>query len=326
LKTQFSAAVAALFLTSCGYIGDPLPPLANVPPRVEDLAAIQRGSVIISHLTIPQLTTEGKPIPRPLTFDLRIGPNLTEHFDENEWASRARHIVTPELTGPIATYEIPAAEWAGKEVILAVRITASNGKMSGWSNFVIVPVIAPLATPASVTPTATAKGVHLTWRADGKTFRILRKSDTGEYGVMATVETSEWTDTSAEFGKHYTYLVQTLAHVGNNKEAESDLSAEAGITPVDTFPPATPAGLRADSAPASIELAWDRSTETDLAGYRVYRAAANGTFEKVADLSAIPTWSDHAVESGKTYRYALTAFDQAGNESPRSAPVQVTFP
>jgi hypothetical protein len=326
LKRQFSAAAAALFLTSCGYIGDPLPPLANVPPRVEDLAALQRGSVIISHLTIPQLTTEGKPIPRPLTFDLRIGPYAGEHFDENAWASSARHVVTPEITGPVATYEIPAKEWIGKEVILGIRITAANGKTGVWSNFVILPVVAAPATPADFTAAATAQGVHLTWRASGKSFRVLRKSEDGEYAVAATPETPEWTDTTAEYGKRYSYLVQTVAHLENKKEAESDLSAEVSITPVDTFPPATPKGIHADSAPASIQLAWERNAEPDLAGYRVYRAIGGGSFEKVADLAAIPTWSDQAVESGKTYRYALTAFDRAGNESPRSAPVEVTFP
>ena len=31
-------------------------------------------------------------------------------------------------------------------------------------------------------------------------------------------------------------------------------------------------------------------------------------------------------EHGKTYRYAVTAFDQTGNESDRSAPVEVVFP
>jgi hypothetical protein len=325
LKPQFLAAVAALFLTSCGYIGDPLPPLANVPARVQDLAAVQRGSVIISHLTIPQLTTEGKPIPRPLTFDLRVGTHEGEHFDENDWASHARHIVTPELTGPVATYEIPMKDWTGKEVILGVRITGANGKSSGWSNFVIVHVVPPPPTPEAVEPAATAQGVHLTWRAAGKSFRVLRKTEGAEFAVAANVESPEWTDTAAEFGKRYSYIVQTIVPLENNKEAESDLSAEASITPVDKFPPASPAGVHADSAPASIELNWDRNTESDLAGYRVYRATGEGAFGKVAELAAVPTWSDHAVESGKTYRYTLTAFDRAGNESPRSAPVQITF-
>ena len=313
-------------LTSCGYIGDPLPPLANIPTRVTDLAAIQRGGRIIAHFTVPQLTTEDKPIPRPVTFDLRVGPNASDHFDENQWASQARHIPAPEVTGAMATYEIPSTDWIGKEVLLSARVTAGNGKQSGWSNFVVLPVIAAPAVPESVTATATAQGVRLTWRAPANRFRVLRRTADTEYAVAATVEAPEWTDTAAEFGKAYHYEVQALVALPNGKLAESDHSAEASITPKDTFPPATPTGLHADPAPASIELAWDRNTEPDLSGYHVYRAAAGGAFEKVADVSQIPSWSDRAVEPGKTYRYTVTAVDQAGNESPRCSPVSAALP
>lgn len=322
----FAAPAAALLLTSCGYIGDPLPPLANIPTRVTDLAAIQRGGRIIAHFTIPQLTTEDKPIPRPLTLDLRVGPNPSDHFDENQWASGARHIPAPEVTGAMATYEIPSAEWIGKEVLLSVRVTAGNGKQSAWSNFLVLPVIAAPAAPTAITPAAIAQGVRLTWQGPGTGFRVLRKTaDTG-YAVAATVERPEWTDTAAEFGKTYHYEVQALVALPNGGQAESDLSGEVSITPQDVFPPATPTGLHADPAPGSIELAWDRNTEPDLAGYRVYRATGGGAFEKVADVTQIPSWSDRGVEPGKTYRYAVTAVDQAGNESPRSPAVSAALP
>ena len=201
LTRRFSAAAAAFLLSSCGYVGDPLPPLANVPVPVADLAAIQRGAVIIAQFSIPQVTTEAKPIPLPLTLDLRVGPNPADQFDANEWASRARHIITPELTAPTASYRIPTAEWIGKEVLIAVRVTAANGKQSPWSNIVIVPVVATPPTPADVTPAATAQGVRLTWRAPGATrFRIMRKTEGEEYSVVATVNASEWTDNAAEYG------------------------------------------------------------------------------------------------------------------------------
>ncbi len=51
-----------------------------------------------------------------------------------------------------------------------------------------------------------------------------------------------------------------------------------------------------------------------------------GAFEKVADVSQIPSWSDRGVEPGKTYRYTVTAVDQAGNESPRCSPVSAALP
>jgi fibronectin type 3 domain-containing protein len=85
--------------------------------------------------------------------------------------------------------------------------------------------------------------------------------------------------------------------------------------------------LRADAAPGSIELVWDRNTEADLAGYRIYRSTGDGPFEKLAELNEIPNYSDRAVEHGKTYHYALTAFDRSTppNESARSARIEATF-
>ena len=155
-------------------------------------------------------------------------------------------------------------------------------------------------------------------------FRKTAEAD--DFTTAATVDAPEWTDTTTEFGKPYSYQVQTLAPLDNNKQAESDLSAEATLTPVDKFPPATPAGLHADAAPASIELAWTRGPEPDLAGYRIYRSVAGGPFETTGALSQTPAWSDRSAEHGKTYRYQVTALDQAGNESPRSPAVEVTYP
>jgi fibronectin type 3 domain-containing protein len=48
--------------------------------------------------------------------------------------------------------------------------------------------------------------------------------------------------------------------------------------------------------------------------------------EKIADVSVVPSYSDRKVEHGKTYRYAVAAVDQAGNESPRSAAIDVAMP
>ena len=48
LPAKRSLTVAALFAFSgCGYIGEPMYPLLNIPARFTDLAAIQRGAVII---------------------------------------------------------------------------------------------------------------------------------------------------------------------------------------------------------------------------------------------------------------------------------------
>ena len=288
-----------------------------------DLAAIQRGSRVVARFTVPDRTSEGFPIPRPLTLDLRIG--TADQFNENDWAARAKHIPAPDIAEAQAIYEIPAVEWKGKDAIVGVRVTAGNGKQSGWSNFVVVHVVPAPATPELAPPSATPQGVKLTWRAAGSDFRVLRKAENGEYAAVAETTSPEWTDGGVEFGKHYSYRVQSILKFDSDHQAESDLSAEASITPIDTFAPAVPAGVHADVAPASIELTWERNMEPDLAGYRIYRSIANGAFEKVADVSAAPSYSDRTVEHGKTYRYAVTSVDRAGNESERSPAVQAAW-
>jgi hypothetical protein len=332
---RFLPAAAALLLAGCGYVGDPLPPLANIPARVSDLTAMQRGGRIIVQFTNPALTTEGHPIPPPLRVDLRAG--TAGQFAEEQWAAGARQIPPGAMAGgcnketgqeacPTARYEIPAADWTGKEVIFGVRAVAGNGKRSGWSNFAVVPVVTPPEKPGGMVPATTQQGVRLTWQARGTDFRVFRKTGDGPLTPVANVQNSEWTDTATEFGKRYTYVVQSIVKLDNAKEAESELSDEASIVPRDIFPPAAPKGVQASSAPNSIELNWERNGEDDMAGYRVYRAEGNGALEKIADASAVPSYSDRRVEHGKIYRYAITAIDQAGNESPRSAPIEVAMP
>jgi len=319
-------AVATVLTAGCGYIGEPQPPLAHIPAKVTDLAAIQRGSRLIVQFTIPQLTTEGTVIKGLVKLDLRIGKGI-EPFDAGRWAPGAKAIPQSPATSGLARYEVPAAEWTNQDVLVAVRVIGANGKDAGWSNFLVIPVVPPPERPAAVTATATAEGVRLTWRATGTTFRVFRKiPDAQDFVLAATVPKPEWIDTAAEFGKRYAYEIQTVVALGSNKDAESDLSDETSITPVDTFPPAVPAGLAVSSAANSVELVWDRNQEPDLAGYRVYRANAGGAFEKIADVNQIPSYSDHNVEHGKTYRYAITAFDQIGNESAQTAPASIEVP
>jgi fibronectin type 3 domain-containing protein len=314
----------AVLLAGCGYVGEPLPPLANVPAKVTDLAAVQRGSTIVAQFSAPYLTTEEKPLPRPVKLDLRVG--LSEPFQEGDWLSHAKAIAPAPMRNGVARYEIPSDEWTGKAVAVGVRVIGGNGKMSAWSNFVSLPVVPAPEKPVVAEPVATAVGVKLTWKAKGPQFRVFRKPEGAEdFTLAATVDRPEWTDADAEFGKATAYLVQSVVKLEENKFAESELSSAVSLTPVDKFPPAAPVELHGTAGPGSVELSWEPNTESDLAGYRVYRSVEGGAFEKIAEVTAVPSYSDKAVEHGKKYRYAIAAFDRAGNESPRSAPAEVVM-
>ena len=311
-------------LSSCGYVGDPLPPLANVPGQIQDLAAIQRGARLIVHFTPPLRTTENMAIKTPLRLDLRIG-TASPPFEAGTWAAHARQIAAPPVVNGMAEYDIPTTEWTGKNVTIAARVIGANGKESGWSNFVNLAVVPAPPRPANFRPEVRADGVRLTWEGGPGEYHVFRRvADEKNFAEVAKVSEPEWLDRDMKFGTEYTYLVQRIVPAGD-RVAQSELSEPAVVTPKDTFPPAAPQGLRAIAAAQSIELTWERSPEPDLAGYRIYRAIGDAAFEKLADISQLPAYSDRAVESGKTYRYQISALDQSANESPRSAPVSATL-
>jgi hypothetical protein len=323
---SFRAALAALSLIcfGCGYIGGVLPPLANIPADPTALAAVQRGATLYVHFKVPDLTTELKPIKGDLELDLRAGVSPNP-WNVEAWAASAKKIPPQTLKAGIAQYQFPSLEWTGKNITVAARAIGANGKASNWSNIATLPVTAPLATPSDFTAVTTANGVRLTWRGAGAHFRILRRSDASpDYVEVGTSTTQEFLDSTAEFGKKYSYLVQVFTDLGNHREAQSELSAEQPLTPEDKFPPAAPADLHATASANSVELSWEANTEPDLGSYRVYRSVNGGAFAKIADLNEIPAYSDKAVESGKTYRYEVTAVDKSGNESARSAVAEAT--
>lgn len=85
------------------------------------------------------------------------------------------------------------------------------------------------------------------------------------------------------------------------------------------------------SADFTIKFEWDRNTETDLAGYRMYRDINGdpGTRLKVADIdknTGFPYVLMVTVQDGTegTLGFVLTAYDTANNESGDSN--RVTYP
>lgn len=316
----------SLLLSGCGYIGEPLPPLLNIPARVADLSGVQRGSRIIVHFTVPVLTTEGVVLKQVMTMDLRAGPKPGGAFDANTWAASAKPAGQGEIENGRATYRIDATHWIGQEVALAVKTTGANGRDAGWSNPVSLTVVPPPEEPSDLRAEGVPHGVRLAWKGSGNDFGIFRQApDEQHLSLIAHSDKPEWTDTAIQYGKPYRYVVQAFVKAGQGK-AESERSNEARITPEDTFPPAVPTGLTAVPSTSSIELAWDRVVEPDLAGYRVYRSLAGGPFQRIADTPESPSYSDRSIESGKVYRYEVSAVKRNGLESKLSAAVEAAAP
>ena len=323
LSTAPAVLVLALLLGSCGYVGDPLPPALNIPERITDLRALQRGDQIMIDFTLPTLTTEGLAIKKPARIELRIG-SVDPPFEIDRWAAASQAIGVEGTTGTVHV-ETAARTWYGREVVTGVRLVNDNGRASAWSNFISVPVVQPLPAPSDVRATAHPKGIAVTWKSQPRAdvqFRILRRGeDEKQPAAVATVSGAEYIDAAVVIGKRYEYTVQAV--LGN---AESPASAIATIAATDVFPPAVPTGLTALASLNSIELGWERNGESDLSHYRIYRGEGDAQLMPIADRVESPAYSDKQISSGKVYRYAVAAVDTAGNEGAQTPPVQAVAP
>jgi hypothetical protein len=316
----------ALVCYGCGYIGEPLPPALNIPVGVRDLSGVERGPEILVRFTLPTQTTDGLPIRKPSEIELRVGPLPQPPFSLENWIASSKVMSGVPADRPVVEYTLPAAEWIGRDVVIGVKVLGPKGRASAWSNLVTLSVVPPLDQPTALAATAVPQGVRLTWSGSAPRYRIYRRIEAQEETAgIAETERAEYLDAATEYGKTYRYSVQGIRS-GGEVRAESQRSFEIEITPKDIFPPAVPTGLTAVASTGSIELVWDRNSEPDLAGYRVYRAEGPGGFQHLADTQEAPSFSDRKIEPGKKYRYAVSALDKSGNESAKSAPVELTAP
>lgn len=316
------ALVFALCLYGCGYMAPPLPPALNRPERVEDLTALERGSNLIVQFTIPVMTTEGLPVNnKDRDIELRVGPPPVP-FNMEAWQRTSDRIpVLVNGNGKVARVVVPAAKYYGKTVDIAVNVHGPGGRSVGWSKFAIVPVVPALPTPEALTASNAPDAIELTWRANAPEFRIFRKLVADiNWTLLGTSPKPSYTDNTIEYGKTYQYMVQSIQKTEQGY-AESELSEVTTIQPVDKYPPAVPVGATAVPGTRTIELVWNRNTEKDFAGYRIYRDG-----KQIAEGLTAPAFSDRDVQPRVTYRYQVSAVDTAGNESARSAPVAATIP
>jgi len=324
VKLRLAFCVPFLLLASCGYVGPVQPPSPEIPAVITDLAVVERGDKIIATFNTPPRTLDSVAITRFSHIDLRVGPD-TQPPD----ADKSIEIEAPPPSDkedpqpkPIA-YSLDVADYAGQRIAVFVRTAMKkNGHFSGWSNKAVLEVLPPLEKPV-VHAEGSGSGIVLTWPDTAATqYMVQRQGPSDKPPVeIATVNENKYTDVSAAYDTAYHYTV-----IGKKNSAESLPSEPVPANFPDIYAPAVPSGLTAQIGPDAIDLAWQRNTESDLQGYYLYRSVNIGPFQRLGDLITLPTYTDHAVEHGKSYGYKVSAIDKKGNQSELASPTEVQFP
>lgn len=351
------AVVAAGFaagITGCGTPAAPQPPSLKLPAPVTNLAAERTGNSVQLTWTMPTRTTDKLP----------IEGDVAVHICRKE-ASGPCVAASPDLSiAPGAertfTEPLPSSLIAGPPRLLQYFVELKNqkGRSAGLSNGASVVAGVGPGPITALTAALRKDGVVLRWAPDGESVpvRLHRKLLTSQpqpkqQGLLAAqpepVEmnllvdqdtlTAVALDKSVRFGATYEYRAQRVARLtvaGHVLELAGALSLPVDIAVLDVFPPETPEGLAAvaiaaqNGTPAAVDLSWQPNTEDDLAGYIVYRRNDDGVWRRISPAEPLigPAFHDAAVEPGHTYHYAVSAIDQGGHESARSAEVQEPVP
>jgi hypothetical protein len=246
---------------------------------------------------------------------------------------------------------------APRKLSYVVELKNRSGRSAGLSNAAVV--AAGEAPPPITGLTAEVRkvGVVLRWKPDEndvaiRLHRLLLNPPAAKpkEGLMAPApepveqdllveagSQGQALDESVRFGESYEYRAQRVIPVeadGQKLQLDGEFSQPVRVEVKDVFPPALPNGLAAvasegeNGAGPAIDLSWQPNTETDLAGYIVYRREDDGAWQRISPPQPVvgPAFHDAQVQPGHSYRYAVSAVDQGGHESARSPEAQETVP
>ena len=221
--------------------------------------------------------------------------------------------------------------------IYVLRGITRSGRPGPPTTRAMVPLEASIAAPSAVAARMpTEKAVAIDWTPPVAEpggapirFNVYRHETAGAPLNPEPVATAAFEIANEELGKEHCYVVRAI-QTTQNVTVESEPSAPACLTPLDTFPPAAPKNLRAVAEEGAISLVWDPGAEPDLGGYLVLRgdAAAGGELQPITkEPISDATYRDTSVVAGVRYVYAVVAVDRAAptrNSSPPSAQEAVT--
>ncbi|MEO6435846.1 MAG: Ig-like domain-containing protein, partial [Tepidisphaeraceae bacterium] len=227
--------------------------------------------------------------------------------------------------GQVSYYRVSAVDTSGNES--AVTPTNATRPSSDTT--------APSA-PTGLGATGAPSGITVDWsnNAEGDLagYNIYRsEAPNGTYVKLnsSLLGVSSYFDASAPAGVASYYRV-TAVDLANNESVAAQTNA---TRPADSTAPAQPAGLGLTASPSGIALNWSDNSESDLAGYYVYRSdASDGVFTKLnTTILLASNYTDTTAPQGVASYYRVTAVDASNNESTPATgnatrPIPDTFP
>lgn len=350
--SRFRSLVVCLFvLAACGVKGPLQPPLQLVPNPPEKVVVSQQGTRVRLSWETPLFYENGVAMSSwpvvevwGLIWPVTSGPEEFPGLNSKEFEKKRKLLAEVKEEEKETGVTLPASlnqswEFLFKEDELerfvfssCLRVRDSRGRKSSFSQpITIIPVRVP-NPPRNLRFSLKEDGVWLQWEsedemlASGKelaatAFLVYRKESNSAWKRLTDnpVEANSYEDKTAILKRVYFYRV-TAVRLVDSIPRESEASATLEVTFKDVFPPPPPSGVAVVIGEAAVVLSWEPSAAADLAGYRLWRRSNDEDAFRLLTPAPIllTSYEDRQVAKGKSYRYAITAVDQEGNESRRT--------
>jgi len=297
-----------LLLPACGKVGDPLPPFIRIPEAVKDLAVTQNGYDLVLSWTNP-----------PRYIDGSAATNLSVvHIRKN---GETLATVKIEAAGQPQSYPTPVGAVLPGQSTFSLVVETTQGKFSQVSNTASV---TPVEVPGRITGLSARpdqRRIFLSWEKPQDHPELADLYVVTRTDIPAEVETvndTRYEDVRYRAGRALTYRVTAVRRVAGNVVMGVGPESTT-VTAEDKTPPAVPLGLEVKASEAGAYVTWEPNSESDLAGYRVFRSEwPDSGFKPVTDrLTSGVGFFDSSYTPG--LYYALSAVDESGNESAMSS-------
>lgn len=334
-----------LFAGGCGYKDLPVAPASVVPEPITDLLYQVSDKGLELTWSYPVKTIQGSAIDDISSFELYGAAVPLADFCASCPIPFAKAI---EVDGGVvfdgktrrkASYETSKLQ-AGYKYFYKVTSRTSWLAASEESNIVTFVWYQPAKAPAVLAATHGDRQVTLKWDgvtelSDGSAlpnpvkYQVMRSAGGKDFvKVGEPVVATTFTDKQVRNGIKYFYTVQSLM-VLEDELVEGGVTEPISVSPRDMTPPAAPVGVTAVATAVGTKIFWDKSNEPDVAGYKVYRRAADkDKYELLGQVA--PEYMLFVDKNGTgdvRYYYAVAAIDSStpANESKKSREATVRY-
>ena len=234
--------------------------------------------------------------------------------------------------GTALTYTTPDLSEGVTYYFAVTSYDISNNESAHSSEVnVLVPVkdTTPPAVPTIISYDTNDMKVSLAWGnvtdADLAGYKVYYGTRSRVYDKTIDVGTAlTYTTPNLVYGVTYYFAVASYDKSNN----QSQNSAEVAVIchPPDNTPPAPPVITYYVREDNKVYIMWRANTEPDIKGYKIHYGERSRTYNNVIDLQLKREYLTPELSVGKTYFFAVTAYDTSDNLSPYSNEVSVLIP